>query len=158
MKQSAELAHRFREVMLNGTWIANTNYKDQLDQLDWKVAIHPFQQLNTISILSQHIHYYIQGILGVFTEGKLAISDQFSFDFPPIVSGEQWNTFLNRLWADSEALAQHIENMSDEKLMEIFADRKYGTYLRNINGMIEHCYYHLGQIVYIRKALQNQAE
>lgn len=158
MKQSAALAHRFREVMLNGTWIANTNYKDQLDQLDWKIATRPFQQLNTISILAQHIHYYIHGILGVFIVGKLDISDQYSFDFPLIESMEQWKSFLNRLWKDSESLAQHIEGMPDGKLMDKFVDEKYGNYLRNINGMIEHCYYHLGQIVYIRKAMQNQAE
>ncbi|HBC04915.1 MAG TPA: DUF1572 domain-containing protein, partial [Aequorivita sp.] len=39
----------------------------------------------------------------------------------------------------------------DEKLNEIFADEKYGTYQRNIEGMIEHCYYHLGQISLLKK-------
>ena len=43
--------------------------------------------------------------------------------------------------------------MSEEKLDEAFVDEKYGTYHRNIDGMIEHCYYHLGQIVLIKKML-----
>lgn len=35
MNQSLQIANRFREVILNGTWIANTNFKDQLVDLDW---------------------------------------------------------------------------------------------------------------------------
>lgn len=43
MKKTAELANRFRELFLNGTWIANTNYKDQLENLDWEMAISKFE-------------------------------------------------------------------------------------------------------------------
>ena len=39
MKQNQELANRLREVVLNGTWIANTNFKDQLKTVDWKEDI-----------------------------------------------------------------------------------------------------------------------
>ncbi|MEM8891667.1 MAG: DUF1572 domain-containing protein, partial [Bacteroidota bacterium] len=42
---------------------------------------------------------------------------------------------------------------SEEKYKEGFVDEKYGTYRRNIDGMIEHCYYHLGQISIIRKMI-----
>ena len=38
MTKSEQLANRLREVILNGTWIANTNFKDQLENLDWKIA------------------------------------------------------------------------------------------------------------------------
>ncbi|MGJ8593340.1 MAG: hypothetical protein ACSHXF_12375 [Aquaticitalea sp.] len=44
--------------------------------------------------------------------------------------------------------------MPDSQLNAVFVDAKYGTYLRNIDGMIEHSYYHLGQIVLIKKLLQ----
>ena len=46
--------------------------------------------------------------------------------------------------------------MSAEKLEDVFFDEKYGTYLRNIEGMIEHCYYHLGQVSLIRKMILEQ--
>ncbi|MEZ4782420.1 MAG: DUF1572 domain-containing protein, partial [Flavobacteriaceae bacterium] len=62
MNKSEQLANRLREVILNGTWIANTNFKKQLESLDWKIATKKFQSLNTISVLAQHIHYYIDGI------------------------------------------------------------------------------------------------
>ncbi|MFC0779848.1 DUF1572 domain-containing protein [Flavobacterium sp. HJSW_4] len=153
MKSTTEIANRFREVILNGTWIANTNFKDQLENLDWKIAVSPVQNLNTIAVLAQHIHYYVKGINQVFNGGTLDIKDKFSFDFPPIQSQEQWNTFLNKFWNDAEHFASLVEQMPDEKLDEGFVDVKYGTYKRNIEAMIEHSYYHLGQTVLIKKLL-----
>ncbi|MFH6963166.1 DUF1572 domain-containing protein [Flavobacterium plurextorum] len=153
MKNALEIANRFREIILNGTWVANTNYKDQLENLDWKTAITPIQNLNTIAILAQHIHYYIDGINTVFKGGTLDIKDKFSFDFPLISSTEDWEFFLEKFWSSSEEFASFVEQMSDEKLDQFFADEKYGTYRRNIDAMIEHSYYHLGQIVLIKKLL-----
>lgn len=153
MKNALEITNRFREIILNGTWVANTNYKDQLENLDWKTAVTPIQNLNTIAILAQHIHYYIDGINTVFKGGTLDIKDKFSFDFPPISSTEDWEFFLEKFWSSSEEFASFVEQMSDEKLDQFFADEKYGTYRRNIDAMIEHSYYHLGQIVLIKKLL-----
>ena len=153
MPKSLEIANRFREVILNGTWIANTNFKDQLADSDWQIATKKVDSLNTIADLAQHIHYYISGILNVFNGGSLDIKDQFSFNFPPIASQEQWNLFLNRFWNDAEEFARKVEVMSDEKLNSVFVDEKYGTFKRNIEAMIEHSYYHLGQIVIIKKML-----
>ncbi|MFH6936439.1 DUF1572 domain-containing protein [Flavobacterium sp. FlaQc-30] len=153
MKNALEIANRFREIILNGTWVANTNYKDQLENLDWKTAVTPIQNLNTIAILAQHVHYYIDGINTVFKGGTLDIKDKFSFDFPPISSPEDWEFFLEKFWSSSEEFASFVEQMSDEKLDQFFADEKYGTYRRNIDAMIEHSYYHLGQIVLIKKLL-----
>ena len=41
--------------------------------------------------------------------------------------------------------------MPEEELNQVFVDEKYGTFHRNINALIEHGYYHLGQIVLIKK-------
>ena len=43
--------------------------------------------------------------------------------------------------------------MSDDKLTDVFVKEEYGTYHRNINAIIEHSYYHLGQISLIKKLL-----
>src|SRR5690606_32067678 len=153
MNQSTQIANRFREVILNGTWIANTNFKDQLVNSDWQIAIKKVDSLNTIAELAQHIHYYISGILNVFNGGSLDIKDQYSFNFPPIESQEQWNLFLEKFWNDAEEFARKVELMSDEKLNSVFVDEKYGSFKRNIEAMIEHSYYHLGQVVFIKKTL-----
>jgi uncharacterized damage-inducible protein DinB len=153
MKSTAEITNRFREVILNGTWIANTNYKGQLQNLDWKIAVTPVKNLNTISLLAQHVHYYISGINNVFKGGSLDIKDKFSFDFAPIHSQGEWQAFLTKFWNSAEEFVSFVEEMPNEKLDQVFVDEKYGTYKRNIEAMIEHSYYHLGQIVLIKKLL-----
>lgn len=156
MNSASQLAKRFREVLLDGFWIANTNFKDQLTDVTWKQAVTKVDSLNTIAMLTFHIHYYIAGIVNVLEGGALEIKDQFSFDLPPIESEEQWKDLLIRLWTDSEKFASLVEKISDDKLDDIFVDEKYGTYRRNIDGMIEHSYYHLGQISLIKKLLAHQ--
>ncbi|AYN02638.1 DinB family protein [Chryseobacterium sp. 3008163] len=153
MSTASQLAKRFREVMLDGVWIANTNFKNQFSDVTWEQATTKIADVNTIAMLTFHIDYYIAGILNVFEGGDLEIKDQFSFDLPPIESQEQWESLLNKLWSDSEKFATFLEQIPDSQLNEVFVDEKYGTYLRNIDGMIEHAYYHLGQITLIKKMI-----
>ncbi len=47
-----------------------------------------------------------------------------------------------------------IAQLPEGKLWEDFADKKYGSYYRNLQGIIEHTHYHLGQIVLIKKMLR----
>jgi hypothetical protein len=151
MENAKKLANRFREVTLNGTWIANTNFKHQLEGTRWELATAQVHSLNTIAVLTQHINYYIAGVLVVFKGGSLDIRDKYSFEFAPITSQEQWEQVLDKFWADAEEFANQVEQMSDEQLESGFVKAEYGTYRRNVEGMIEHCYYHLGQISLIKK-------
>jgi hypothetical protein len=153
MSTTLQLAKRFREVVLDGLWIANTNFKHQLSDVTWEQAITKIGSLNTIAMLTFHIDYYIAGLVHVFEGGNLEIRDKYSFDLPPLESQQQWEDLLNKLWNDAEKFATLLEQMPDSKMDEGFVDEKYGTYLRNIDGMIEHCYYHLGQITLIKKLL-----
>jgi hypothetical protein len=54
---------------------------------------------------------------------------------------------------EAELFAEQIEKIDEAKLFEDFADPKYGSYYRNLLGIIEHTYYHLGQISLIKKIL-----
>jgi len=109
--------------------------------------------LNTIAALTYHINYYLAGIIKVFEGGYLEIHDKYSFDLPTIESAEEWDKLLTSMWDNAEKFAGHVESMSDRKLEEVFVDEKYGDYQRNIEGVIEHSYYHLGQISLIRKMI-----
>lgn len=149
----SEIANRFREVILNGTWVANTNFKAQLDNTNWQLVTTKLEALNTIADLAQHIHYYIRGLNQVFLGGTLDIKDRYSFDFPAITSQEDWNAFLRLFWEDAEAFATMVEQMPEAQLKGAFVEEKYGSYERNIEAMIEHSYYHLGQITLLKKRL-----
>jgi len=153
MKKSNQIASRFREVMINGKWIANTNYKDLLANVSREQATKKIGNLNTIAALTFHVNYYIAGILEVFEGGNLNIRDKYSFDLPEIHSEKDWDQLRNALQSNAEKFAWHVDQMTDRQLDTAFTDEKYGTWRRNIEGMIEHAYYHLGQISLIKKLI-----
>jgi len=153
MENSTQLANRFREVLLDGKWIANTNYKEQLADVTWEQATHKIGSLNTIAALTFHVNYYISGVADFFEVESLDIRDKYSFDLPPITSKKDWKNLVNELIANAERFADSVETMSDRDLEEVFVEEKYGTYRRNIEGMIEHSYYHLGQISLMKKMI-----
>ena len=157
METSKQLANRFREVMLNGKWIANTNYKDQLSQVTWQQATQKVGNLNTLAALTYHINYYTAGIVNVFEGGALEIRDKYSFDRPPIESQADWEQLQSRIYSDAEKFASLVEKLSDDELRAGFVEEKYDNYFRNLLGMTEHCYYHLGQIVLLKKLIAQQA-
>jgi hypothetical protein len=65
---------------------------------------------------------------------------------------------LNRFLTNAEHFAGKVEQMDDAIFDQPFVDEKYGSYLRNIEGVIEHSYYHLGQVSLLRKMItQHQA-
>ncbi|MEY4028902.1 MAG: hypothetical protein RJA90_87 [Bacteroidota bacterium] len=153
MENNRELAKRFSDVILNNSWVANNSYKNQLTDLPLEVVLLKYQSLHSIAALAQHVHYYIAGILNVFNGGNLDIKDIYSFDFSPIHTIEQWHTFLAVFWTDAASFTQKLEEMDENTLNSIFVKKEYGTYHFNINTLIEHSYYHLGQIVLIKKLI-----
>lgn len=156
MENSTQLAKRVREVFLNGTFVANTNFKEQLENMNWELAEKAFAPLNTIARLSQHVHYYIKGVKQVLEGESLTVKDSESFNFSIFQSQIAWESFLAEFWNDAEKFALLVEQMPEEKLRHVFVKEKYGTYQRNIDSIIEHSYYHLGQITLLKKlALQN---
>ena len=153
MTRNLTIANRIREVLLNGKWIANTNFKEQVLCVSWEQAIQKVQNLNTIALLTFHVNYYLAGLINVFNGGKLEIRDKYSFDLPEIKSEADWNILVNEFLTNSEMFANQVEQMDETMLEQPFVDEKYGSYLRNIEGVIEHCYYHLGQVSLIRKMI-----
>jgi len=153
MSKSKQLADRFREVILSGKWIAYTNLNEQLKDLNWMQATQSIGSLNSIAALCFHLNYYIAGTLEVFEGRDLTIRDKYSWDIPAITSENDWKDLKNKIKINAKLYAEHVETLSDEQLNESFSKIEYGTYQKNISGMIEHCYYHLGQVVVIKKLL-----
>lgn len=153
MTRSLSIANRVREVLLDGHWIANTNFKEQILNVNWSQATQKVGKLNTIAALTFHINYYLEGLLNVFNGGELDISDKYSFDLPEIQSETDWDKLVNNFLGNSEDFINQVELLADNILDEPFVDEKYGTYLRNVECVIEHSYYHLGQVSLIKKMI-----
>ncbi len=153
MNRSHQLADRLREVLLSGRWIANTNYKEQLMQTSLEQALTQISTLNSIAALAYHVNYYLAGILNVLNGGPLEIRDKYSFDLPTLTSEADWINLREEFLMNAELFVQKVALLSDEQLDSTFVKPEYGTYLRNMEGFVEHAYYHLGQIVIIRKMI-----
>lgn len=108
---------------------------------------------NTIAALVFHVNYYVSAVLKVLQGETLNASDKFSFGLSPILSPEDWNRLLDKTWRDAEDFAAAIEKLPEPKLWEDFSEGKYGNLYRNLQGVIEHTHYHLGQMVLIKKMI-----
>jgi len=153
MKKNEFISNRLREVFLNGQWVANTNFKEQISDLSWEQATQKVYNLNTIAALTYHVYYYLSGVLRVLEGENLDINDKYSFDIPILESEADWRKLMNDFLNCAERFADKVEQMPEEKFDNIFVDKKYGNYQRNLEGMIEHGYYHLGQISLVKKII-----
>ena len=152
MHTSDQLAKHVRGVYFGPNWSDN-NLKMHLSEVTWEDANRQVGSLNTIVKLAYHVNYFVVGVSKVLEGGPLEIRDKFSFDHPIINSEEDWKRLCDQMWKDGERFAALIEKMPEERLSEDFTDPKYGNYLTNLLGIIEHLHYHLGQIVVIRKLI-----
>ena len=152
MTTPAQIARHLRDVHFGGNW-TTSSFKEHLADVTWQQATTQIYSLNTIATLVYHTHYYVSAATKVLQGGPLNAKDIYSFDHPPIHSAEDWEKLLNKTWTDAENFARLIEQLPADKLEETFLDEKYGTYYRNLQGIIEHLHYHLGQVVLIKKIL-----
>jgi uncharacterized damage-inducible protein DinB len=152
MNVSEQLAKHLREVHFGGNW-TSVNLKETLADVNWQQATTPVYSFNTIATLVYHMNYYISAVLKVLQGVPLESKDKLSFTHPPIESQDDWQKLLDKTWVEAEAFAALIEKLPESKLWETFLIEKYGSYYRNLQGIIEHAHYHLGQIVLIKKLL-----
>lgn len=153
MTTTQQIAKHLREIYFGGNWTVSS-YKDQLAGIGWEEALKQVHGFNSIATLTVHSSYYVAALLRVLHGGPLDSKDELSFQLPPIHSQQDWDQLLESIFADAEEAARLVEALSDERLQEEFTDIKYGSWYRNIAGIIEHLHYHLGQIALIKKLVR----
>ena len=152
MTLTGQIAKLFKNVYEGGNW-TSVNFKETLSGVTCRQATTKVSSFNTIAALLYHTNYYVSAVLKVLQGQPLNASDKYSFDLPHISSEKEWEELLNKTWTDAENFSTLVEKLPDEKLWETFTNEEYGNYYRNLHGVIEHCHYHLGQIVLIKKLL-----
>lgn len=156
MNTSTAIAKHFRDVVFGGNWTC-VDLRGTLQDVTWEEATHQREGFNTIAALTFHIHYFVAAVLQVLEGGALDAHDKFSFTHPPIANDADWQGLLGKVWSDAERFASLVEQLPDDRLHTDMADPKYGTWYRNLHGIIEHTHYHLGQIVILKKWLRQAA-
>ncbi|HRF80398.1 MAG TPA: DinB family protein [Flavobacteriales bacterium] len=157
MDTCATIAAHFRHVHFGGNWTC-VNLRDTLKDVTWQEALHTREGFNSIAVLAFHISYFVDAVLKVLEGSPLDANDKFSFTHPPITNEADWQRLLDKMWSDAERFAALVEQLPDDRLHTDMADPKYGTWYRNLHGIIEHSHYHLGQIVVLKKLLRTKGE
>ncbi len=153
MNLTEQMAKQFRELYWGGNW-TGVSLMENLADVDWQHATTKVHSFNTIAALVHHMNFYVTAVITVLGGEPLTASDKYSFDHPAILSPDDWKKLLDKTGVEAEQFARMVEQLPESKLWESFADGKYGNYYRNIQGVIEHTHYHLGQIILIKKITQ----
>lgn len=153
----SQLARHLRDVHFGGNW-TSVNLQATLADVTWQEATAMVPGFHTLAALLFHANYYVTAVLGVLRGQPLTAKDAYSFEVPVLAAAADWDALRQRAWDEAEALATLIEQLPEEQLGADFADPKYGSYYRNLQGLVEHTHYHLGQMVVLKRLLrQGQA-
>jgi hypothetical protein len=152
MSLAKQVAKHLRDVHFGGNW-STVDLKTTLSEVTLEQATKQVYSLNSIFAITFHMDYYLDVLITILEENKLEGKDELSWISETPKTKEEWEGFLQNMWQKAEKAALLVEKIPDDKLTENFIDPKYGTNYRNIAGMVEHSYYHLGQIVIVKKLL-----
>jgi len=155
VKIQIQIAQQVREVFFGDNW-TDSSLKPQLEDVSWQEAVYRIDGFNTIVGLVYHIGYFVTAVLSVLEGRTLNSRDSDSFDHPPVRKQADWEMLLSNTWKEAETLAARVEQLDSNRLEETFVEEKYGTYYRNIQGVVEHTHYHLGQIVLLKKIIRQK--
>ena len=151
MNYPEQISKLYRD-MVHGGSIAGVSFHELLDDITWQEATTKVGNCNTIATLVFHVQYYVRLVSRVLAGGPIEGNDALSFVHPPIASEADWNNLLDNTWKETAVFTELVANLSEKQLQEPF--EAYGTYYRNIHGIIEHTHYHLGQISLLKKLIR----
>lgn len=153
MNTCEQIAKHLRDVHFGENWTA-VNLADVLQDVTWQEATTRPGSLHSIASLVYHMNYYLRATIGVMQGGPLEAHDSESFDCPAIASEEDWQALQAQTRSTVNDVAKRVESMPESQLAEPFADGGLGTWFRCLMGPVEHCHYHLGQIIMIKRLVR----
>lgn len=152
MNLSKRLATHIHQVYFGDNWTA-VHLQKTIADVTLEQATTPFSSCHTIAALVYHIHYFVRAATGVLEGKKIDAKDALSFDVPYFTSQKEWEAYKTTIFNEAQYFVSLVQNLPDETLEAVFENAAYGDYFNNLQGIIEHTHYHLGQIVIIKKCI-----
>lgn len=149
------IARHLLEVHEGDNW-TEVNIRETLQDLPLAAALERTPaSANTIAGLLHHISFWNrvvgQRIAGVAPE----IPEDNGFLHPPLHTEADWLALQQDNLRSAQELAAVIKSIPGERLEEPILPGASSVY-RNLQGIVEHTHYHLGQIVILKQWLQKQ--
>jgi len=153
---ATQLAQQFRAAFFGKNW-CGVSLQEAVVGLTAEQATRSLPHSHSIAELVFHIGYYVEGVSSVLEDGPLLIKDKYKIEMSPIQTASDWHDLLEKTWRISDKFIQQVNTLADDQLSTTFVSEQYGTFHQNLTGILEHLYYHLGQIQLIKKEL-NESE
>lgn len=155
MKTTDLIADALMELHKGNNW-TSVSIAETVADISWKGAIaQVLFTPNTIAEILYHITYWNRIVAergrGIVPE----VNESNGFDVPLITDKEGWTRLKEDNLRSAEELAEVIRGYEDSKLMDPILPEHASAY-KNFQGQVEHGYYHLGQIVMLKKYIKSQ--
>lgn len=132
----------------------DVNIKNSLQDISLKEALTVTKaSANTISALLHHITFYNEVVLERLHGSNPKINDANGFNIPILSDQEEWQQLKQRNLQSAHNLAEAVKKFPEEKLFLPIVPGLSIAY-KTLHGVIEHAYYHLGQMVLLRNLIR----
>lgn len=145
-----KIALHLRQLSTGGNWTW-VNFQDLLQDVTFEEAQKQLPGFNSIAVLSFHIRYFVKAVQLVVDQQPFEVHDKYSFNLPQPFGPEDWEALRRDLVHSLQHLSESLANQDDALLSQTFVLEKYGTWHRNLLGLLEHSHYHMGQIAILKK-------
>ena|ERR1700759_5391407 len=146
------IAAHINDVYNGENW-TDVSIADTIKDVSWQRAQQQtIGSKNTIASLLHHIYYWNRIMLERVKGNNPSVPNTNGFDVNELKNENDWNALKETTRQSFIKLADAVKNFPQEKLFETSPTGK-SSYYKNLQGIVEHAHYHLGQMVILKKLL-----
>jgi uncharacterized damage-inducible protein DinB len=155
MKITEVIAQHITEVYQGNNW-TEVNIKDTLADVGYTEAtIVTRASNNSIASLVHHLSFYNDVVMQRLSGINPVISDSNGFDMAAIKNEDDWIKLKASNTLSALQLASAVREFPEDKIFDLTVTG-HSTHYKMLHGLTEHAYYHLGQIVLLKKLIRQK--
>ena len=154
MKLTETLSQNILNVFEGNNW-TDVAITDVLSDISYsQAATVTAASKNSIAALAHHLLYWNKIIMQRMLGENPFVPDSNGFDVGKLATEEDWHKLVADLHQSFIDLSNAIRNFPENRLKDLTKSGK-STIESNIYGIIEHAYYHLGQMMILKNLLMH---
>jgi uncharacterized damage-inducible protein DinB len=155
MNTAKLVAQHLLDVYKGNNW-TEVNIADTLKDVTLSEAIIVTEaSSNTIAALVHHLAFWNRAMTARLKGLEMKIPEDNGYCTPELKTEADWQRIRNDNLASATERAETISNIDKERLFQPIVPGRSSIY-KNVQGMVEHIHYHLGQIVILKKLIRRQ--
>ena len=155
MKICPAIATQILEAYEGNNW-SEVCVKDVVADIQFEEAVAITEASpNSIAALLYHMMFYNNAVCQRLRGEEPHIGSDNGFDLPTLKGGNDWQQLISDAMESAKNLSMAI---ADFREVNLFKENPagLGTFYKKMHGVIEHNYYHLGQIMILKKLIRGK--